>query len=180
VHSALAYLPVLIVIPLVVFILPVLFRLLRPCPLSEITPEWFESFHTSSYKPMQGLLAADDFQFLSCQPGFDPSLFRKLRRDRLHIFRQYLDRLIADFNRLHRLARLVISQGSEDQSRLFAQLLALKVRFSLSILQVEISYLICRFSAHAVSVRTPIQRLEEMSRHLTSLPQTKVIVGQFS
>jgi hypothetical protein len=177
VHSVLACTPVLVFIPLVAFIVPVLFRLLKPCQLSELTTEWFESFHISCYQPMQGLLSADDFQFLSRQPGFDPSLFRKLRRDRLRIFRQYLNRLIMDFNRLHTLARLIISQSPEDQSALFTQLLSLRLHFWISIVQVEFSYLLCRISSHSISVRGPIQRLEEMSRHLTSLPQSKTLLA---
>ena len=176
-NPALALMPVLIFIPLAAFMLPVLFRLLRPCQLSELTAEWFESFHIACYQPMQGLLAPDDFQFLRRQPGFDPSLFRKLRQDRLRIFRQYLNRLIMDFNRLHELARLVISQSSEDQSALFAKLLSIRLRFWFSIMQVEVSYLICRFIAHSISVTGPLQRLEEMSLHLTSLPQSKSLLA---
>ena len=172
-HSALAFMPVLVFIPLAAFMLPVLFRLMKPCQLSELTAEWFESFHIASYQPMQGLLAPEDFQFLRRQPGFDISLFRKLREDRLRIFRQYLNRLIVDFNRLHKLARLVISQSEEDQSALFAKLLVIRMRFWVSILQVEVSYLVCRVTARSVSVSGPLQRLEEMSRQLTALPLFK-------
>ena len=171
-HSALALLPVLMFILLLAFIVPVLFRLLRPCHLSELTAEWFESFHTSCYEPMQGLLAPEDFRFLSSQPGFDPSLFRKLRRDRLRIFRQYLNRLIVDFNRLHTLARHLISQNPQDQSALFTKLMSLRFRFWVAIMQVEFSYLLCRTGMYNISVGGPIERLEEMRRHLTSLPHT--------
>jgi len=59
--------------------------------MEEITPEWLENFSTSVYHPMEGLLADEDFRFLSRQPGFDLSLYRKLRRERLRIFRQYLN-----------------------------------------------------------------------------------------
>lgn len=176
-HSALALLPVLVFIPLVVFMVPVLFRLLKPCQLSELTPEWFESFHTSCYQPMQGLLAPDDFKFLSSQPGFDPSLFRKLRQDRLRIFRGYLNRLIVDFNRLHTLARHIISQNPEDQSALFTKLMTLRLRFWVAIMQVEFSYLLCRFGMQYIPVRGALQHLEEMSRHLTALPQSKTLLA---
>lgn len=176
-HSALAFMPVLVFIPLAAFLLPVLFRLLRPCQLSELTAEWFESFHIACYQPMRGLLAPEDFQFLRRQPGFDPSLFRKLRRDRLRIFRQYLNRLIIDFNRLHTLARLIISQSSEDQSALFAKLLSIRLKFWISIMRVEVSYLLCRVTAHSISVTAPLQRLEEMSLHLTSLPQSASLLS---
>jgi hypothetical protein len=177
VHSALALMPVLVFVPLVAFMMPVLFRLLKPCQPSDLTAEWFESFHIACYQPMQGLLAPEDFQFLRRQPGFDPSLFRKLRQDRLRIFRQYLNRMIVDFNRLYALARLVISQSSEDQSGLFAELVSIRLRFWTSILQVEARYLLCRITSHSVSVTGPLQRLEEMSLHLTALPPSKSLLA---
>ncbi len=71
--SALAYTPVLILVPLLAFLLPVLFRLMRPSQPTELTIDWFENFQVSSYNPMRGLLAQEDFQFLSSQPGSEPS-----------------------------------------------------------------------------------------------------------
>jgi hypothetical protein len=123
----------------------------------------------------KGFLRTTTSSFFPRQPGFDPSLFRKLRADRLRIFREYLNRLVIDFNRLHTLARLVISQNPEDQSALFGKLMSLRFRFWASILQVEFSYLLCRAGMNSISVGAPIQRLEEMSRHLTLLPQSKTL-----
>lgn len=176
-YSALALTPVLVFIPLLAFIVPVLFRLLKPCQNSELTAEWYESFQSSSYQPMQGLLASEDFQFLSSQPGFDRSLVRKLRQDRLRIFRGYLNRLIVDFNRLHKLASLVVSQNDEDRSDLFSRLMTLRLHFWMAIITVEFTYLLCRLGLHNVSVSNPIARLEEMSRHLTALPVAKALLA---
>ena len=92
---------------------------------------------------MQDLLADEDFVFLSRQPGFDESLHRKLRRERLHIFRQYLIRLIVDFNRLHAVARMILARSSEDRSDMVAKLMKLKFQFSLAVMQAECSYLLC-------------------------------------
>ncbi len=170
-HSALALMPVLIFLPFLVFALPVIFRLLRPCPLSEISPDWLENFQASTYYPMNGLLAADDFQFLSRQPGFDSSLVRKLRRDRLNIFRQYLNRLVADFNRLHRVAVLVVAQTNQDNSELFMRLIKLRIRFSLTVLRVEFSYLLCRLGAGSLSVAALLEQFDEMASQLSVAPR---------
>jgi hypothetical protein len=163
--------PVLIFLPFLVFALPVIFRLLRPCPLSEISPDWLENFQASTYYPMNGLLAADDFQFLSRQPGFDSSLVRKLRRDRLNIFRQYLNRLVADFNRLHRVAVLVVAQTNQDNSELFMRLIKLRIRFSLTVLRVEFSYLLCRLGAGSLSVAALLEQFDEMASQLSVAPR---------
>ena len=148
---------------------PVLARLFRRCEMSEITPEWLESFSVTAYYPMQGLLSDEDFRFLARQPGFDFSLYRKLRRERLLIFRQYLSRLISDFNRLHTVARVLIARGQEDRSDLMMRLFKLKIRFSLAVMQSEISYLCCRIGIGGLIASNMIARLEEMSAELNGL-----------
>jgi hypothetical protein len=120
---ALIFTPVALFVFTAVFLVPVIARLLRRANLAEVTPEWLENFTTAAYYPMEGLLADEDFRFLSRQPGFDFSLYRKLRADRLRIFRQYLNRLIADFNRLHAVARFLVIQGTEDRSETLKQLI---------------------------------------------------------
>ena len=139
------------------------------------------------YYPMEGLLADEDFRFLSRKPGFDLSLYRKLRRERLYIFRQYLSRLILDFNRLHTAARLLVAHGHEDRSDLLTQLMWLKLRFSVAVVRAQLSYLICCLGFRSLAVRAVILRLEDMnaqwsvilasqaasqSRHPTSLTAT--------
>ena len=152
---------------------PILIQLCRRCRIEEITPEWLESFSPALYYPMQGLLADEDFRFLSRQPGFDFSLYRKLRRERLHIFRQYLNRLIVDFNRLHSAARVLVAHGHEDRSNLVTQLIVLKIRFSGAVLQAQISYFFCSIGIGSLAARAAIARLEEMSTQLSSISATQ-------
>ncbi len=151
------------------FALPILGRLCRKCKSEEVTPEWLENFTVSSYYPMQGLLSDEDFKFLLGQPGFDFSLYRKLRRERLYIFRQYLSRLILDFNRLHLAARMVISSAPEDRSDLLAGLIWLKVRFAVAVFRAEGSYLLCCLGFRGLAVRHLIMRLEDMNGQLSSI-----------
>jgi hypothetical protein len=153
----------------------VLFRLYRPCSAEEITPEWLENFSASAYYPMQGLLSDEDFRFLAGQPGFDLSLYRKLRRERMHIFRQYLRRLILDFNRLHLAARMFIASSQTDRSDLIWGLFLLKLKFSVAVLQAEISYGLCVIGFRTLLARTMIIRLEEMSAQLTQLAAPEAI-----
>ncbi len=176
-QPALAFAPVLILIPLTAFLLPVLIRLLRSSQPQELTTEWFDNFQISIYRPMQGLLARDDFRFLSSQPGFDSSLFRKLRRDRLRIFREYMNRLILDYNRLHTLANFVISQSPEDHSKLFTQLIYMRLRFWLATLQVEFSYLLCRVGAPSISTSSVLKHLEEISKIALVPPAKSLLVN---
>ena len=136
-HPVLILLPILLFVCSTALVLPVLIRLLKICEPRDFPSEWLESFSASSYNSMQHLLSEEDFAFLVAQPGFDFSLYRKLRRERLKIFRQYLNRLVADFNRLHAIARFLLSQSAEDRSDELKRLIWLKVRFTGTILRVE-------------------------------------------
>ena len=152
-----------------VLVAPVLSWLLRPTALEEVTPEWLAQFSPSTYYPMQSLLAQDDFRFLARQPGFDDTLCRKLRRERMLIFRQYLRRLICDFNRLHTVARMLVANSPTDQSHMVPRLFSLKLRFTMSVLQAESSYFLCRIGSQALAARRVVTALEDMTRELQSL-----------
>ena len=118
---------------------------------------------------MQSLLSDADFRFLARQPGFDRSLYRKLRRERMLIFRQYLRRVISDFNRLHTVARMLVATSPTDQSHMVARLFVLKARFGISVMQAEGSYVLCCLGYHALLAHRVVARLEDMSRELASL-----------
>jgi hypothetical protein len=168
-NSALVLTPLLFVGLSSACVLPVLVKLFRTCRIEEITPEWLENFSISSYYLMQGLLSQEDFAFISRQPGFDLSVYRKFRRDRLRIFQQFLERLIIDFNRLHTVARFALAQSADDQSALLKRLIWLKLRFSVTVLRVQFSYVFCYLGFPLLDVRSLIERLEEMSARLSSI-----------
>ena len=153
---------------------PVVFRLFRPCSFNEIPREWLEEFTPSSYYPMRRLLSDEDFRFLAGQPGFDLSLYRKLKRERLLIFRQYLRRLIVDFNRLYTVTRTLISHQQEDHSDLAVKLVKLRARFMVSVLSAECSYVLCCMGFKTIVATAMLARLEEMSAEFlrVSRPQT--------
>jgi hypothetical protein len=158
---------------MLLLVLPVLARLMKRCRFEDISPEWLDNFSAALYYPMEGLLSNEDFAFLSKQPGFDISLYRKLRRDRLRIFRQYFFRLIRDFNRLHSVARALLAETPTDHSDLMMKLILLKVRFGLSVLSVEMSYWWCFVRFRPLVIKTLISGLEEMSLHLHATAQAR-------
>lgn len=170
-HAALIVLLFAIVAFGVAVLGPVVFRLFQPCSFNEIPREWLEEFTPSSYYPMRRLLSDEDFQFLARQPGFDLSLYRKLRRERLLIFRQYLRRLIRDFNRLYTVTRTLISQQEEDHSDLAVKLMKLRVRFMFSVLSAECSYVLCWMGVKTIVATAMLARLEEMSAEFVRVAQ---------
>jgi hypothetical protein len=137
--------------------------------LAEVTPEWLESFSPVTYRPMEMLLAEEDFNFLLRQPGFESSIGKKLRQDRVRIFRQYLHRLISDFNRLHVYARYLISQSEVDQSAVLSRLVRLRLQFSFTVMRLELSLGLAYFGFQPRLVTRAIAQLDEMSTCLYSL-----------
>jgi len=103
---------------------------------------------------------------LSQQPGFDLSLYKKLRRERLLIFKQYLNRSIADFNRLHRAVRSILPYVKQDCSDVVSRLIWLKLRFSVGVLKAELSYRLCLIGWHSLAVRSLLGELEAMNSQL--------------
>jgi hypothetical protein len=155
--------PVLLFVLTLAFLLRVAFKLQSRCSLEELSPDWLANFSIASYEPMHALLCDEDFAFLSQQPGFDLPLYRKLRKERLRIFRQYMNRLITDYNRLHAGARILLASTSYDQSDMMTRLIWLKLKFSKAVLHAEMNYLLCCVGFQTLTVRALIKRLEELS-----------------
>jgi hypothetical protein len=148
---------------------PVLRRLLRRTTIEDVTPEWVESFSVDRYRPMLGLLANEDFAFLSRQPGFDSSIYKKLRRERLSIFEQYLSRLILDFKKLHATARYFVARSEEDRSDIALKLIRLRWAFAVSVIEVHFQLQLCRVGIGTVEARMVVTKLQQMSDQLSAL-----------
>lgn len=157
----------------VAFIVRIVLKLHRRCTMEEISPQWLANFSVSSYQHMHVLLCAEDFSFLSSQPGFDLVLYKKFRRDRLRIFRQYMNGLVADYNRLHTAARVLIASTAQDQSDAMTRLIRLKLTFITVVCHAELNYLLCCVGLRTLAVRALVLRLEELSSQVAafSAPQ---------
>jgi hypothetical protein len=166
---ALVLTPLLLIGLLLCLFVPVMVKLLQKCHVQEISSEWLDNFSVASYYPMEGLLSKQDFTFLSRQPGFDLSLYRKLRRERLQIFKQYLNRAIVDFHRLETMIGLLVASSREDCSDVAQRLVGLRFRFFAAVLQAEMSYRLCLIGFQFLAVRSLISRMEEMSLQLNTL-----------
>lgn len=118
---------------------------------------------------MEQLLAKDDFLFLSHQPGFDSSMEKKLRRERMRIFREYLCRMVKDFNRVHALIRWQIAQSDDDRSALATELIKLKFRFCRALVLTECCFFLCRFTTVSLRVRSLVSCLEQTSECMVRL-----------
>ena len=147
-----------------------LFWLVRCCSLPPPeklpTSEWLENFSPAVYHLMEGLF--DYVEFL--RPGLSASQYQELRKDRLQIFRQYLDRLIADCDRLYAVTGwFLLALEEESRPEHFSSLIRLRIWFCCSVLRVKFGYLLCRLGARPPIVRGLISCLEEMDNQRNCL-----------
>jgi len=65
-----------------------------------VTQEWLAELSPDRYRPMSRLLDNRDIRFLREQHGFRPEMEKRLRAQRVLVFREYLRMLEADLRRL--------------------------------------------------------------------------------
>jgi hypothetical protein len=161
--------PVLLFAFTLAFILRMAIKLLWGGEARAATPEWFATFSMANYDPMEALLREEDFEFLSRQPGFDLALYKKLRRERLRIFRQYMNRLIADYHRLHAVARVLLADSSYDRSDTLLRLVLLRANFAAAVFRAEGNYLLCCLGFRTLEVRALLVRLQQLNAQVAAM-----------
>jgi hypothetical protein len=140
----------------------------NPATITECDFDWLSEFSTSKYRPMLRLLAEDDFKFLEAQEGYEPSIGKRLRTERLKIFRGYLRNLIRDYHRLHLAARLILVYAPEDRSDLAAQLVRCRVEFAINLAKLEFDLFLYSLGIGAVDVRALLGSLDSLQSRIAS------------
>ncbi len=64
-------------------------RLASPAKAELVSTEWLSRFSVAKYRPMERLFSDADYRFLERQRGFNPGIARRLRRERMRVFRGY-------------------------------------------------------------------------------------------
>ena len=95
-----------------------------------VTQEWLAELSPDRYRPMSRLLDNRDIRFLREQQGFRPEMEKRLRTQRVLVFREYLRMLEADFQRL--------SSGRMRWQAVFAWRL-LEVKFQVTLYQYRLA-----------------------------------------
>jgi hypothetical protein len=138
----------------------VLFRTLSPSRRKMDAPaDWESIFSPSRYKPMSRLLDPVDYRFLQSQAGFSRRIMRRLRANRIEVFRGYARCLGRDFSRVSSALKLVMVHGSVDRSALAGLLLKQRMEFSLHMMSLEARLVLHSFGMSAPTV--DVQRLVE-------------------
>jgi hypothetical protein len=123
-------------------------------------------FSLSRYQPMEYLLSEEDFAFLASQPGYEPEIGARWKRERRRIFRLYLDELKRDFQRLHAEARVMAANADAGSSELVGILMRQQITFWRTMAGLELRLALRTAGIGNVNVRPLIELLEAMRMDL--------------
>jgi hypothetical protein len=144
----------------VLAVLGTLLRMVLSRQSGEFSLDQCLEFRMDRYRPMERLLDESDFEFLASQPGYTPSLGRRLRSERRKIFRSYLRCMKKDFDRICLAFNLVMVHSAQDRSELAGMLMKQRVRFALSMLAVQGRLVLHTIGIGTVDVRGVVAPLE--------------------
>ncbi len=139
--------------------------------------DWCREFSVAKYRPMERLFAQDDYEFLAAQPGFNPSIYKRLQAERRKIFRHYLRCLGRDFERLQAAAQMLLLHAPQDRPDLAAGLLKQKTMFYFAMAGVRCRLVLQGVGLGTVDVSRLVNALEMMREQLRSLSQRVQMAG---
>jgi len=165
-----------IIAAIVCFVLPiagfaVLFTKLLPARDEVFSPDDAvkEPFSRERYRAMERLLDQADGKFISSHSGCTRQIEKKFRKQRIKIFRAYLQLLSGDFNRICKAIRLHMIACKVDRSDLAAVVMKEQFRFAVSMVSVEFKLTVYASGWRGVDTSTLIASLDAMRDRLQSL-----------
>ena len=117
---------------------------------------------------MLRLLEPEDLRFLSSQPGYDPAMAVRFRRQRIALFRVYLRNLCRDFRRTCGLLQFVMIRSGNDRPDLARALVHAQMSFAWAVAAVRFHLVLYRWGWSRVDVRRLVNLFDVMQLELRS------------
>ena len=134
-----------------------------------VTAEWIDQLSADRYRPMLRLLDGSDLEFLRSQPGCNPRMLSRLRKQRCQIFRGYLKSLNTDFQRVCAVLRVLMLQSQYDRPDLASALLRARLDFTKGMLVVHFRLSLYRLGLAGVDVSGLVKLFDGMRVELRTL-----------
>ncbi len=144
-------------------------RLIAPDRTLPVSVDWIHNLSVNRYRPMERLLANEDFAFLATQPGYNRKLARKLRADRRKIFRGYLRCLEKDFSRICAALDLLVVESPQDRPDLAAIVWKQRAIFAVGMLGIHVRLALHACGIGSVDVRNLVGAFDRMGSELQRL-----------
>jgi hypothetical protein len=134
-----------------------------------VTAEWIDELSVDRYRPMLRLLDGSDLEFLRSQPGSNPRILSRLRRQRCQIFHGYLGCLNSDFQRTCTALKLLMLQSRYDRPDLASALLRARMDFARGMLTVRLRLSLYRLGLAGVDVSGLVRLFDGMRLELRTM-----------
>jgi len=141
---------------------------------SALPVDWDSIYVASRYKPMERLLDPMDYRFLESQSCYSRGMARRLRANRIGIFRGYAHCLARDFSRVSNALKMLMIHAPVDRSALAGLLLKQRLLFTGNMMSLEVQLMLhgLGWSAPKVDVRSLVEALDAMRTQLRVLAAT--------
>jgi hypothetical protein len=138
---------------------------------SAMPADWDSLFLPFRYKPMERLLDPTDYRFLESQPAFNRKMARRVRSNRINMFRGYARCLGRDYSRVSAAVRILMVHAPVDRSALTGLLLKQRLLFSFSMASLEgrLFMYSLGWTAPTVDVRSMVDSLDSLCAQLRAL-----------
>ena len=138
-----------------------LVRLTKRFRVQPAPPEFIAQCSVDRYRPKD--------RFLASQPGFDPSIARKLRARRRKAFRAYLAAMSRDFERLYVTAKQIAVYSEHDRADFIVLLARQKVLFEFALMMAYGRLALHAAGLGTVNVSGLLEALDQISAHASHL-----------
>jgi hypothetical protein len=135
--------------------------------------DWLQHVSPDRYRPMERLLDAAEYRRLEKNPAISRKMLRRIRSSRIRLFRQYLQCLSLDFNRVCKGLKLVAVHSAQDRPDLAALLIRQRVAFSLHMVMAEIRLTMHALGIGSVDTAQLVAAFDSMRLELNSLLQAQ-------
>jgi len=128
-----------------------------------------EPFSPECYRPMERLLDEADGKFISSHSACTRQVKKTFRRQRISIFRAYLQLLSKDFHRVCKALKLYMAVCKTDRSDLASVVLKEQFRFAASMIYVEFTLLVFATGWSGLDASRLISAVDAMRERMQSL-----------
>ncbi|HSW49345.1 MAG TPA: hypothetical protein VLH09_04180 [Bryobacteraceae bacterium] len=136
--------------------------LVSPSRCELVNADWLSRFSVARYRPMERLFSEEDYHYLARQKGYRPEVAKRLRRERIKVFRGYLSWLTSDFRRLEAAASFCMAHAPQDRPDLAKALLKRRLAFSAALIGARWRLLLYGFGLSNADVHRLIGSLDDM------------------
>jgi hypothetical protein len=133
------------------------------------SPRTQEPFSRERYRAMERLLDEADGKFISSHPGCTRQIEKQFRKQRIRIFRAYLQLLSTDFHRVCKALKYYMAACRVDRSDLAALVIKEQFRFAVSLACVEFKLTVYATGWSGMDASRLMRSVDAMRERMQSL-----------